>query len=202
MEGETLPRFDSKSRLSGNVKYPREHRMPGYTQKAAFFHLEIVTRCTSLQYHTVLAYASVLLRPVHFRLFPIFKAHFHCQAHLLDTIYCGCTPHIAHIQHASCLASVRPPACAHVCARVAVVPPARSLPADRRACGRVTVPAPVPACSRAVRSACLPAPVCAAVPVCARVWVPAWVCGRVRACAWALSAYLPVACRAFHSPIL
>ena len=36
--------------------------------------------------------------------------------------------------------------------------------------------------------------------------MPAPVCARpracVRACAWALSAYLPVACRAFHSPIM
>lgn len=36
MEGETLPRFDLKSRMFGNVKYPGEHRIPEYAQKAAF----------------------------------------------------------------------------------------------------------------------------------------------------------------------
>ena len=43
-------------------------------------------------------------------------------------------------------------------------------------------------CARA-RPRALPCP-------CARA------CVRVRACAWALSAYLPVACRAFYSPIM
>ena len=47
-----------------------------------------------------------------------------------------------------------------------------------------------------VRVAVLAAPVLAPVRSRARVRVP--VC----ACAWALSAYLPVACRAFYSPIM
>ena len=98
MEGETLPRFDSKSRMFGNVKYPREHRMPGYAQRAVFFYLEIVTRCASLQYYTVLVYVSVLVGVVHLRLFPIFPHVFRCQAYLLDTIYYVHMPRCTHIQ--------------------------------------------------------------------------------------------------------
>ena len=101
MEGETLPRFDSKSRMCANVKYPREHRIPGYAQRAVFFHLEIVTGCASLQYYTVLVYVSVLVGSVHLRLFPLFPHVFRCQAHLLDTIYCGCMPCCTYIQCAS-----------------------------------------------------------------------------------------------------
>lgn len=63
--------------------------MPGYAQRAVFFNLEIVTGCASLQYYTVLVYASVLVGSVHLRLFPIFPHVFRCQAYLLDTIYCG-----------------------------------------------------------------------------------------------------------------
>ena len=68
-------------------------------------------------------------------------------------------------------------------------------PCDRarsRACLLPCCSLRLPACSR----------VCGRVGLRPRVWVPAWVCGRVRACAWALSAYLPVACRAFYSPIM
>ena len=72
--------------------------MPGYTQKAAFFHLEIVTMCASLQYYTVLVYVSVLVGVVHLRLFPIFPHVFRCQAHLLDTIYCVHVSHRTYIQ--------------------------------------------------------------------------------------------------------
>lgn len=118
MEGETLPRFDSKSRMFGNVKYPREHRMPGYAQKAAFFYLEIVTRCASLQYYTVLVYVSVLVGVVHLRLFPIFKAHFHCQAHLLDTIYCVHVSHCTYIQCAPVPVRSAHCPCGRVCACV------------------------------------------------------------------------------------
>ena len=139
--------------------------MPGYAQRAVFFYLEIVTRCASLQYYTVLVYVSVLVGVVHFRLFPIFKAHFHCQAHLLDTIYCVCAPHIAHIQCDSC-------ACCP-CGRVAVVPPARSLPADRRACSsaraRVRPPARVCGRARVWPRVCVGACVCAALASVVRV---------------------------------
>ena len=67
---------------------------------------------------------------------------------------------------------------------------------------------------RAVRCARLPAPVCASAdawstvdffvrrPCVACLACPLSVCVWARACAWALSAYLPVACRAFHSPIM
>ena len=124
MEGETLPRFDSKSRMFGNVKYPREHRIPGYTQKAVFFHLEIVTRWASLRYYTVLVYVSVLVGAVHFRLFPLFPHVFRCQVLLLDTIYCVHTPHCTYMQCACLLP--RPPAYLRPCA-----------PARARVCGRV-----------------------------------------------------------------
>lgn len=179
MEGETLPRFDSKSRLFANVKYPREHRIPGYAQKAVFFYLEIVTRCASLQYYTVLVYVSVLVGAVHLRLFPIFPHVFRCQAHLLDTIYCI---HVSHCTYIECTlvparsarcpccslrlpARARARACVCVCVgvwpcslrslslllallAVAVVPPARSLPADRRTCSsaRARVRPPARAC--------------------------------------------------------
>lgn len=54
--------------------------------------------------------------------------------------------------------------------------------------------------SRAVRSAHCP---CGRVAVLAApVLAPVRSRARVRACAWALSAYLPVACRAFYSPIM
>lgn len=106
--------------MCANVKYPREHRIPGYAQKAAFFHLEIVTMCASLQYYTVLVYASVLVGAVHFRLFPIFKAHFHCQAHLLDTIYCIHIPRYIYIQCTPVPCSLRSPA--RACARVRALP--------------------------------------------------------------------------------
>lgn len=153
MEGETLPRFDSKSRMFGNVKYPREHRMPGYTQKAAFFHLEIVTMCASLQYYTVLVYASVLVGVVHFRLFPIFRAHFRCQVYLLDTIYCVHTPHCTYMQCACLLP--RPPAYLRPCVRPCPCAPARArAPACVCACvrARVCVGARVcRACSRWLR---------------------------------------------------
>lgn len=150
MEGETLPRFDSKSRMFGNVKYPREHRIPEYTPKAAFFHLEIVTMCASLQHYTVLVYVSVLVGVVHLRLFPIFPHVFRCQAHLLDTIYCVCAPHIAHIQRASC-------ACCP-CGRVAVC-------ARPRAWACVCVCASACVCSRAARRPCCRAQPCVCVGV-------------------------------------
>ena len=86
MEGETLPRFDSKSRLSANVKYPREHRIPGYTQRAVFFYLEMVTRWASLQYYTVLVYASVLVGAVHLRLSPYLR-HIFAVKHIYLTLY-------------------------------------------------------------------------------------------------------------------
>lgn len=163
MEGETLPRFDSKSRMFGNVKYPRKHRMPGYTQKAAFFHLEIITRCASLQYYTVLVYASVLVGAVHFRLFPIFKAHFRCQAYLLDTIYCICAPRIAYIQCASC-------ACCP-CGHAATWPCARARVRVRpRVCVGVRV------CSRAARRPCNRAQPCVCVGV--RVCRACFRCSR------------------------
>ena len=109
--------------------------------------------CASLQYYTVLVYASVLVGAVHFRLFLIFKAHFHCQAHLLDTIYCVHIPRYIYIQCTPVPCSLRSPARACARVRVAVVPPARSLPADRHACARVRPPARVCAgvCVGAVR---------------------------------------------------
>lgn len=60
--------------------------------------------------------------------------------------YIYLTLYIAYIRRIAPIYSV-PPALA-----VAVVPPARSLPADRRTCGRVTVPVPV--CARARVRAC------------------------------------------------
>lgn len=144
MEGETLPRFDSKSRMFGNVKYPREHRMPGYAQRAVFFYLEIVTRCASLQYYTVLVYVSVLVGVVHLRLFPIFPHVFRCQAYLLDTIYCihvshctyiQCTPVPCSLCSLSVLAGAR-------CGRRTSGPIASSRSLSVWPCGRVRPPIP------------------------------------------------------------
>ena len=162
MEGETLPRFDSKSRMFGNVKYPQEHRIPEYTQKAAFFYLEIVTMCASLQYYTVLVYASVLVGVVHFRLFPIFRAHLRCQVYLLDTIYCVHTPHCTYMQCACLLP--RPPAYLRPCVRPCPCAPARA-----------RAPACVCACVRArVRArACVRACACAALASVVRAYIVA-----------------------------
>lgn len=177
MEGETLPRFDSKSRMSANVKYPREHRMSGYAQRAVFFHLEIVTGCASLQYYTVLVYVSVLVGSVHLRLFPIFPHVFHCQAHLLDTIYCAHMLRCTHIQ-CTCLlprllaplftSSGRSPFLLTVpCCSLwpSYLRPDRFQPLAVLACPRPCLPAPVavlatlapcagPACSRCSRLYC------------------------------------------------
>lgn len=108
MEGETLPRFDSKSRMFGNVKYPREHRIPGYAQKAAFFHLEIVSRWCRFIYFCWIELVTTLLMLT----FPHIPACFHCQAYLLDTIYCVHIPSCIYIQctHVPCsLCCSRPP---------------------------------------------------------------------------------------------
>ena len=164
--------------------------MPGYAQRAVFFHLEIVTGCASLQYYTVLVYVSVLVGSVHLRLFPIFPHVFHCQAHLLDTIYCV---HVSNRTYIQCTpVPVRCACCP--CGRVAVRARPRAC-VRVRVCGRVCAPADawstvdffvrrpcvaclacplsvcvwarvlaVLACSRACLLPCLPAP----VPACSR----------------------------------
>ena len=110
--------------------------MPGYAQRAVFFHLEIVTGCASLQYYTVLVYVSVLVGSVHLRLFPIFPHVFHCQAHLLDTIYCV---HVSNRTYIQCTpVPVRCACCP--CGRVAVRARPRAC-VRVRVCGRVCAPA-------------------------------------------------------------
>ena len=185
MEGETLPRLDSKSRMFGNVKYPRKHRIPGYAQKAAFFHLEIVTRCASLQYYTILVYVSVLVGAVHLRLFPIFKAHFRCQVHLLDTIYCVHASHCTYIQ-CTCLlprllaalavrAAVWP--CSPPCAPVPVCAPADAWSTVdffvRRPCPCGRAPSgPIASGRSSCLRPCLPARVACLLPLFASFYSP------------------------------
>lgn len=79
--------------------------------------------------------------------FSPYSRMFFAVKHIYLTLY------ILRICRVAPIYSVPPVPCAVVlagarcsCGRMAVRPPARSLPADRRACGRVTVPAPV--CAR------------------------------------------------------
>lgn len=97
--------------------------------------------------------------------FSLFSRMFFAVKHIYLTLYIVYAYRIAPIYSV--------PAGSNARARVAVVPPARSLPADRRACSSAR----------------------------ARVRPPARVCGRV--CAWARAwpRLLPLVA-SFHSPIL
>ena len=105
--------------------------------------------------------------------FSPYLRHIFAVKHIYLTLY------IVRMRRIAPIYSV--PACSRARARTAVVPPARSLPADRRTCGRVTVPAPV--CARP------------------RACVGARACGRV--CAWARAwpRLLPLFA-SFYSPIM
>ena len=144
MEGETLPRFDSKSRMFGNVKYPREHRIPEYTQKAAFFHLEIVSRWRRFIYFCWIELVTTLLMLT----FPHIPACFFTVKHIYLTLY------IVRMRRISPIYSV--PACSRARARVAAWP--SSLRPDRFRPIVVPAPAPAPVCARP--RACVRARVC------------------------------------------
>ena len=203
MEGETLPRFDSKSRMFGNVKYPREHRMPGYTQKAAFFIKRSLL--DALVYNIIpFWYMPVYWSEQYTCDFSPYLRHIFAVKHIYLTLY------IVYVLRISPIYSV--PACSRACSlRLLSVRPCPCAPADTWSTVDFLVRRPCAACLACPRACSLALAVPARCgrrpsgPIAsgrspslrpcgrarsrarprARARARARVCARPRACAWA-----------------